>query len=164
MKNHDKSKKQLIEELTTLRRRVATLEKKAKSIKQSEQTLRFSEQKFRTSFHLNPNPSAICSLKDFTFIDVNRAFTKNLGYRRDEIIGKSPLDLKEWQKVFDWKEMGKKLAEGKKIRIIEKEITDMSGKRHIGLISAEIIMINEEPHVLAVANDITGIRRAEKNY
>ena len=44
-------------------------------------------------FRLSPNPISVVKAGDGTYVDVNDAFTKYFGFRRKEVIGKTPLKL-----------------------------------------------------------------------
>jgi PAS domain S-box-containing protein len=61
----------------------------------SEDALRRSERRLAAVFHLSPQPTAITRATG-GFIDVNESFTKMSGYARDEIVGKTALELGLW--------------------------------------------------------------------
>jgi PAS domain S-box-containing protein len=61
--------------------------------RQAEEELRASEGRFETVFHLNPQPMAITRLSDGTFLNVNEALLKMTGMSRDEVIGKTGIEL-----------------------------------------------------------------------
>lgn len=52
-----------------------------------------SMDKFHKLFHNNPTLMAITNLETYQFKEVNEAFCKKLGYSREEIIGKTALEL-----------------------------------------------------------------------
>ena len=62
----------------------------------AEDALRASERRFESIFHLSPQPSALTRASDGTFLDVNDAFTKEMGYARDEAIGKNGSAIGIW--------------------------------------------------------------------
>lgn len=87
MKERDKAKEQLINELERLRRRVSDLEESEARLKETERLLRESEERFRLLYE--NAPLAYQSLdENGCFLEVNQAWLEMLGYSRDEVIGK----------------------------------------------------------------------------
>jgi PAS domain S-box-containing protein len=52
-----------------------------------------SEEKFSKIFHINPSACGLTDLDDNTYIEVNEAFHKLLGFTNDEAIGKTAIEL-----------------------------------------------------------------------
>ena len=61
--------------------------------KQADEALRKSEKMFSRVFHSAPALIGISTLKEGRFIDVNQTSLQTLGYRREEVIGKTALEL-----------------------------------------------------------------------
>ncbi|HMK43798.1 MAG TPA: ABC transporter substrate binding protein, partial [Dissulfurispiraceae bacterium] len=61
--------------------------------KRTEASLRMSEEKFEKIFRHSPDWITIINLADSTYIDVNDVFLKTTGFARDEVIGKTSLDI-----------------------------------------------------------------------
>src|SRR5206468_7689477 len=59
----------------------------------AEEALRESEQRFAKAFHANPAPLCITRLEDGVFLDVNAAFLRLTGLPRDEVIGRTSVQL-----------------------------------------------------------------------
>src|SRR5271169_2186200 len=82
--------------------------------KNSEQALKKSEEKFSIAFRESPTAVVLTSLKDHRYIEVNETFACLTGYRRDELIGRTPFDIKLWVDADKRSEVSKKiLAEGR---------------------------------------------------
>ncbi len=65
-------------------------------MKQAEKSLQESEEKFRLAFHTGPDSTNLNRLEDGVYIDINEGFTKTMGYTRQEVLGKSSLELDIW--------------------------------------------------------------------
>jgi PAS domain S-box-containing protein len=55
------------------------------------------EEKFSKAFHSSPYSIAVTRLADGHFQEINDGFLKIMGYRYDEVIGKTTVDLKLWE-------------------------------------------------------------------
>jgi len=64
--------------------------------KQAEKALGESERKFSTLFHASPVYIAFTALNDGRFLDVNDAFTKVTGFERNEVLGRTPIQIGLW--------------------------------------------------------------------
>src|SRR6266700_693611 len=59
--------------------------------------LKRAEEKFERAFNANPEPITIATLSDGRYIDVNTSFLRITGYRREEVIGRTSLEIKIWK-------------------------------------------------------------------
>lgn len=130
--------------------------------KRVEEALRESESKFSKAFQATPSILVITSLADGRYLEVNEAFERVMGYRRDEVIGRSSLELNIWQNPEDRAKVLRMLAEGKKVRDLEIGFRSKSGGIIVGLYSTEIITIGEEQCLMNLVSDITARKKAEE--
>jgi PAS domain-containing protein len=63
---------------------------------QIEETLKESEEKFARLFGASPLVVTLTSAKNDRYIEVNESFERTMGWRRDEVIGRTPYDLGIW--------------------------------------------------------------------
>ena len=123
--------------------------------KDAEQELRKSEEKFSKAFRQSPMALTLTSEKDHRYLDVNEAFEQITGWQRDEVIGRTPFDLQLWVNSQERIEFVKRLRTEGAIRNFEARFRSKDGSERIGLGSAELIEIANEPCVLAITADIT---------
>ncbi|MBT6341189.1 MAG: PAS domain S-box protein [Desulfobacula sp.] len=130
--------------------------------KHADEILRESEKKFRVAFQTSPNAITITNVEDGTYIDINDGFTKMLGYSQEDVIGKSSIMLDIWN---DSKDRERLVSGLKKYGIVESLEADFKGKEgqiRTGLMSAHVLNIQNQNIVLAVTQDLTQIKQAEK--
>jgi PAS domain S-box-containing protein len=129
--------------------------------KEAEDELRQSEKRFRTAFHTSPDAINLNRLKDGTFIDINAGFTQLMGYSREEVIGKTSLELNVWKNPADRKRLVDGLRTAGHVENLEAEFVRKSGDVGVGLMSARIMNIKDEQVILSITRDVTDRVRAE---
>lgn len=130
--------------------------------KRAEKALQISEEKFSKAFRSSPDFITISTLKEGRFIEVNESFLRDSGYSREEVIGRTTIELGIWDKQDERDLIRQKLQENGAIYGLEFEFYRKSGETLIGLLSAEVIDFGDEPCLLAVTTDITERKRAEE--
>jgi len=93
MKDENKVKEQLINELVEIRQRITEFEKSEAKYKQVENNLKNSEQRLKILFEYAPDAYYLNDVKG-NFIDGNKAAEEMIGYKREELTGKNFLKLK----------------------------------------------------------------------
>ena len=130
--------------------------------KEIEQAFKESEEKFSKAFYNNSTIMAISTIEDGRYIDVNESFLKTLGYRKEEVIGKTSFDLDIWVdpgvrdrtiQVFN-KQKGH-------VKNVEISIRKKSGEIAYGLFSADLIELKDKPLLITMMKDITDRKHAE---
>lgn len=126
-----------------------------------EQRLRESEEKFSKAFHASPAMAAITTL-DGKAVELNDAYAAFVGRSREQIVGKSAIDLKivdadERQKLVDLVD-----RDGGTVRGLEVAIRTSAGARRQILFSADTITLSGVPHRLTTALDITERKQLEE--
>jgi PAS domain S-box-containing protein len=130
--------------------------------KEAETQARQSEERFSKAFRASPIAISITRLSDGLFTDVNDSFLRILGYNREEVIGRTALDLNIFANVEDRAEFIQKLLDQGEIRDHELATPTKSGETIHALFSSEIIELDGEKHALATILDITDRKRAEE--
>ncbi|MFZ4522208.1 MAG: sensor histidine kinase [Bacteroidales bacterium] len=129
--------------------------------KLSEKKLQASEEKFRKSFASHPGLAGISTLADGTYLDVNQNFCTILGWRREEVIGNTSLDLGIFFDPSQRVEIVNLLKNGGKIHNLEVRVKTKTGDIRSGLFSSEIIETEGQDCLLSQFIDITDRKLAE---
>ncbi len=130
--------------------------------KRFEQDLKESEQKFATAFRASPNVMAITNVDDGTFVDVNKRFCRFTGYKYEELIGHTSLELGLWASSAQRKHMIEGLRKRGRMHSLEVDVRTKSGRVRTALYSADIITLAGRQYLLSVAEDITEQKRAKE--
>ncbi|MGD0076746.1 MAG: PAS domain S-box protein, partial [Candidatus Binataceae bacterium] len=130
--------------------------------KRVERELRESEEKFRKVFESSLDSISINSFTDGRYIDVNENFVKYMGYTREEVVGKTPRELKVWAKREDFAKVMAELRTKGMVHNVEGEYVTKDGVHWSGLFSAVVINLNNQPCILSFARDITARKQAER--
>ncbi|MEW5909327.1 MAG: PAS domain S-box protein [Thermodesulfobacteriota bacterium] len=119
------------------------------------------EERFSKAFHSSPYAITLTRLVDGRIMAVNEGFVKLSGYDYTEVIGKSSLDLDLWAREEDRAAVITELSNHKTLHGAEFQFRTKSGKTMIGIFSADIITINNEPWIVSSINDITERKQME---
>ncbi len=130
-------------------------------VREAERRLRESEATLRRLIETSPDYIAIVRLSDGIFVEANEAALAGTGYRRDEIIGANEEKLQIIQLRSQVKELRRRLYEHGVVRNLEVLLRRKDGALVPHLLSAVLLQIDGQPHIVAIAHDITEIKRAE---
>lgn len=130
---------------------------------QAEEALRQSEEKFMKAFRAIPDSMVISTLSEGRIREVNDSFQNYFGYQREEVLGKTGLELDLWVELEDRAMMTSILQQRGMVRNFEFEFYSKAGERRVALLSGEIIDIDGETCLLMVLRDITQRSVEEKH-
>ena len=129
--------------------------------KQAETQARQSEERFSKAFRASPIAISITRLSDGYFTDVNDSFLRLLGYTREEVIGRTAVDLHIHRNAEERAKLVQQLREMGELRDHEMTTQTKSGEAIHVLLSSEMIELDGEVNALATLLDITERKRAE---
>jgi len=130
--------------------------------KQAEEARRESEERFTKAFRASPDGLFISRLADGAILEVNDSFVALSGYDRDEMIGKSTLDLGLYVDSANRQRALEILREKNCVRDFEFELRRKSGEARLITFSAEPLELRGERCWLTIVRDITERKRAEE--
>jgi PAS domain S-box-containing protein len=120
-----------------------------------EDALRESEERYQKAFNSSPDGIAISRLRNGVFLDVNAGFEELTGFSREEMVGRSSIDLNHWQDPSDRERLVQILKEEGCIHGFQAEFLDRQGNVHVWQLSAELLVWNGETCMMAVSRDVT---------
>jgi len=130
--------------------------------KKAEAELRESEQRFSAAFQASPAFIGIMRSSDEKYVLANDAFLNWIGYPLEEVVGRTCVELQLWEDTADRDAVLKDLQTYGFIRQRECRWLNRKGERFTILLSAETIKLNDTPHMLSMALDITQRKRAKE--
>lgn len=122
--------------------------------------LRESEIKYKLAFQTSPDSITINSMNGI-YVDINEGFTSITGYTREEVIGKSSLDINIWAVPEDRSKLLERLKQYGHIENLETVFRAKDGSLITALVSANLITLHEKTHILLICRDISDRKKAE---
>ena len=107
---------------------------------------------------------AISRLSDGKFVEANGAFVRWFGLDRDGILGHDSQELGLWPSLEARAKFWADLRSNSSVREVECQYRTRRGAVHSMLVSADIIEVNCEPHVLGLFLDVTERKRIETEW
>jgi PAS domain S-box-containing protein len=135
------SNKQLEKELESLR---------SKSLGVNE----FAREMIFKAFHSASQLMAISKLDSGKYVDVNTLFLKTLGYKKEEIIGRTSDDIQIFTDFEESNKYIKLISKLKRIKDYPVNLKTKSGEEKPYLFSAETVQLEDEIYLLTIYNEI----------
>ena len=130
--------------------------------KHAEAALRESEERFAKAFQASPDGLVISRIADAIVLEVNDSFVAMSGYDRDEILGKSTLQIGLYADPASRDRALQTLREQNYVRDFELTMRRKSGEVRWILFSAEPFDLHGEHCWLTLSRDITERKRIEQ--
>ena len=121
-----------------------------------------SEERFAKAFKANPQPMLLTTLKEGRFVDINEAFLTLTGYTREEIIGRTCLEIGFFASEGHRQTAIEPLLQTGSARNAELSFPTKSGESRLLLCSAELIELGGEKCIVVASSDITERKEAEQ--
>jgi PAS domain S-box-containing protein len=123
---------------------------------QAEQMLRQSEERFSKVFRSSPEPMSLTTLDQGTYLDVNDSLTTLLGFARQEMLGKTSIELGIWPDPEERVKMAQLILDQKSLRNCQCLMRAKNGDVRTALASVERMDFhNDQNVILATFHDIT---------
>jgi len=130
--------------------------------KRAEEALRQSEDKFRLTFHTSPDAININRLEDGLYVDINQGFTNLTGFTKEDVIGRTSLELDIWNNPTDRERLVQGIRERGSYENLEAQFRRKDGSLGTGLMSAKVLMLSNVPHIISITRDISDRKKNEE--
>ena len=117
---------------------------------------------FASAFRSSPDAFSISIFPEGRYIDVNDGFVGMTGYSREEVIGKTALEMNLWVDHSERSEIMARFAKSGELRAEEFRFRRKSGEVRVGQYSGSITEVDGRICALATVRDVT-LRKAEEN-
>ncbi|MEE3716318.1 PAS domain S-box protein [Tumidithrix elongata RA019] len=125
------------------------------------QALQTAEEKFPKAFYYSPTPLNILELENGEIVDANEAFLYHSGFTREEVIGRTDLDLNLWIDLAQRDRMYQQLKTERYVRDFEACLRFKTGLKTM-LLSIEAIQLQGQDYFLVTEHDITTLKKEQK--
>ena len=126
-----------------------------------EKKLQESEEKFRRLFQTSPNIIVISVVESGLIIDVNDVGARILGFEKEEMIGKTSIELGV-AKYETREEMKKIILKEKEFNLLEQTLYKKSGEPITCLLSGQLLNIEDRTYLFQTIVDITKLKHSEE--
>ena len=123
--------------------------------------LHASEEKFSKAFLHNPALMAVSELSDGRYIEVNDSFLHTLGFNRDEVLGRTSMELGVLTATSEREAWVEELKRSGSIHNKEMTVRTKDGHQRTGLFSGDVVELQGRPVLLTVLSDITERKQVE---
>ncbi len=129
--------------------------------KRAQTALAESEMRFSAAFHSSPIITGITRASDGRFVLVNDASLNWSGYSREEVLGRTAIELGIWEDPGERQRFWDDARRSGSIRERECRLRNRHGSVSTMLASGAVIEINGEDHLLVMMVDISQRKQAE---
>ena len=131
-------------------------------VRRAEELLRRSEERFEKIFQASPDAIVISRLSDGRYLEVNQRWLELFGYGREEIIGHTSLELGIWADPAERPRFVEQIVAHGALQGFETRFRKKSGSIIDAVVSADVIDIDGEAHLIVPIMDITDRKHAEE--
>jgi two-component system, cell cycle sensor histidine kinase and response regulator CckA len=129
--------------------------------KAAEESMKLGRELFEAAFHSGPLLMTISDLASGRFLEVNDNFLRVSGFTREEVIGRTSLEL-GWISAGDRGRLLRELGSVGRVTGMKLKLTNKGGESLWCLYFGKIMVINGEQKLLSLADDITERSLAEE--
>jgi diguanylate cyclase (GGDEF)-like protein/PAS domain S-box-containing protein len=117
---------------------------------------------YRTVFQTCPDAVLIAQLSDGTIVDANPAFLEVMGFAREQVIGKTSLELEMWADASDCSRLSGLLHQNSGCQDLEVRLKRKNGEVFWGQLTASSTKIEGVSCILIFIRDISAAKAEEE--
>ncbi len=114
------------------------------------------------ALHGSRDAITITRLSDEVFVDANESFFRLVGFGREEVLGRTSLEIGLWLDPQDRARLVAAVTERRSVEGLEVRVRTKSGEERVLRTSADVIDLEGESYSLAISRDITEELRSEE--
>ncbi|MCY1015514.1 PAS domain S-box protein [Pyxidicoccus sp. MSG2] len=130
--------------------------------RQSRTSVPYGDELRDSLLSVSPVPTSITTLTDGRIVAANDAYFQAFGYSRDEVIGRTTVDLRLWERPFDRSQVVERLKRHGSVRGVDAQYHTRSGEVRHTLLFMGLVPYAGSPHIISFFPDITPLKRAEE--
>jgi diguanylate cyclase (GGDEF)-like protein/PAS domain S-box-containing protein len=142
-------------------RDVTATKKAEEGLATAQQARLASETRYHVVFQTSLDAINLNRFIDGSYIDVNNAFLKIVGYEREEVIGKTSHELNIWADARDRQKLLDILHKGGSCQGLEAQFKKKNGEIFWGQMSASMLEVDGVTCILSITRDISDAKLAE---
>ncbi|MDY0746533.1 ATP-binding protein [Paucibacter sp. R3-3] len=121
-----------------------------------------SQARFQKIYETTPDAVGITSVATRRYIDVNPGYHRLFGFHREEVLGKTVLDLGIWPSDAERARFWEEFNRTGKVDSMEAHGRHRDGHEVVVLVSVRLLIESGEPYHLFIVRDITDWRRLQR--
>ncbi len=123
--------------------------------------LREVKERFELIFDTSPDAVMVTRLADGIVVDINKRFTVLTGFSREELLGQHGSDFPLWVDPAARQKFVDEVTEKGFCENFEADLLTKDGLPRVSLISGKQLLIDDKPHVISIARDISERKEIE---
>ena len=123
--------------------------------KAAEEALRLSEERFSKAVSATGDGVAISTIAEGRLLDVNDAFCRVSGYTREELVGRTALELNIWPEMKQREALMREMQAAGSVRDLEVTLRAKDGTQRTILFAGDFIAHEGQKCILGIGKDIT---------
>lgn len=140
---------------------VVSIQRDITELKKQEEAARKNAELFTAAFNATSNVCSLTELDTGIIIDVNTAWTIASGYSREEVIGKTTVELGVWGKNFDRSKLVADIKENSGLRNYPITIVRKSGEQREWFVNTDVLEMSGVNCLFLSSHDVTERRKTE---